>query len=119
MPTAEAVVQTPDPSRYLARLRNHTGKMRAHPGHRQRRHDGGGTPPEIQHAEWSATTGTVTTNWGRWTVQATAGTLRLCAEADDEQNLRRIQDMLARRLESFGRREQLTLTWQPPETPAY
>jgi hypothetical protein len=118
MLTAEAVVQTPDPDRYLARLREHTGKMGTHLGHRPRRHASGGMPPEMRHAEWSANIGTVTMNWGQWTVQATAGTLSLRAEAADAENLRRIQDMLATRLEAFGRREHLMLTWQPPGTPA-
>jgi len=33
-------------------------------------------------------------------------------------NLRRIQEMLTTRLEAFGRREYLTLSWQPPGQPA-
>ena len=117
MLTAEAVFQTPDPDRYLARLRGHAGKMGTHLGHRPRRHDSGGTPPEIRHAEWSPTGGTVTLNWGQWTVQATPGALRLRAEAADAQNLQNIKDMLTTRLENFGRREHLTVTWQPPVTP--
>lgn len=115
MLTAEAVVQTADPGRYLDRLRMHADKMGTHPGHRPRRH-GSGMPPEIRHAEWSRTSGIVTLNWGQWTVQATAGALRLRAEAADAQNLRRIQDMLTARLESFGRREHLTITWRAVAT---
>ncbi len=118
MPTAEAVVQTGDPDRYLARLRKHAGKMGAHPGHRPRRHGSGGTPPEIRQAEWSGSSGTVILNWGQWTAQATAGMLRLRAEAADAENLQRIQDMLTTRLENFGRRDQLTVDWQLLEPPA-
>jgi hypothetical protein len=53
-------------------------------------------------------------NWGRWTLQAADGTLRMRAEAADEQNLKRIQDLLTGRLESFGQREHLTVNWQRP-----
>ena len=66
----------------------------------------------MKHAEWSATSGTVRLDWGGWTMQAGPGTLRLRAEAADEASLRRIQDMLTTRLENFGRREHLTVTWQ-------
>jgi len=40
--------------------------------------------------------------------------LRLRADAADEPSLRRIQDMLTTRLGKFGRRDHLTVTWQPP-----
>ena len=118
MLTAEAVIQTDHPGRYLARLGRHASKMGPHLSHRPRRNAGGKTPPEVRHAEWSATHGTVTLDWGRWTMQADPGALTLRAEAADEQNLQRIQDMLTTRLEKFGRREQLTVSWQPPGTPA-
>jgi hypothetical protein len=44
--------------------------------------------------------------------------LTLRAEAADAENLQKIQDMLTTRLQGFGRREHLTVTWQPPGTPA-
>jgi hypothetical protein len=56
----------------------------------------------------------VTLNWGRWTLHAGPGTLTIRAEADTAASLRRIQDLLSTRLEKLGRRENLTLTWQPP-----
>jgi len=118
MLTAEAHVQTEYPGRYLARLRGHVGKMDPHLRHRVRRHRNGGSPPEIRHTEWSATGGTVTLNWGQWTVQTTTDTIRLRAEAADGENLRRIQDMLTTRLENLGRREHLKITWQQPSDPA-
>jgi hypothetical protein len=118
--TAEAVIHTADPGRYIARLRRHTARMGEHahlrPRHGHRSPDPGSThtPPRVTHAEWSGTHGTVTMNWGHWTVQAAPGTLTLHAEAADEENLKRIQDMLTMRLETFGRREHLRLTWQRP-----
>jgi len=38
----------------------------------------------------------------------------LRVEAADEDNLRRLQDLIASRLERFGRRDRLTVTWQRP-----
>jgi hypothetical protein len=118
MLTAEAVIRTGHPERYLARLGEHATKMGRHRGHWPRARGSGHVPPDVRHAEWSATSGTVELNWGRWTMQATSGTLRLRAEAADEASLQRIQDMLTARLENFGRREHLTVTWQPPVGPA-
>jgi hypothetical protein len=121
MLTAEAVVQTANSARYIARLCRHASQMSAHaaqPGrhlrHRPRGLRGGDAPPEVRHAEWSGTEGTVTLNWGRWTLQAGDRTLTVRAEAADEQNLQRIQDLLTTRLKSFGRREHLAVNWQRP-----
>jgi hypothetical protein len=117
---SQAVIQTSDAARYLARLGQHAGKMRGgHPGlaagrrlrHGPRSARSGEGPPEVQHAEWSADRGTVTLNWGRWTMDAAGATLTVRAEAAGEENLRRIQDLLTARLESLGRREHLTVTW--------
>src|SRR3954452_17177521 len=119
MLTAEAHVRTELPNRYLLQLCKHAGQMGQHRGHRCRPHDGQGThtPPEIQHAEWSDTQGTVKMNWGQWTVHATPGTLTLRAEATDEKNLHQIEDLLGGRLEKIGRRDDLTVTWQRPDAP--
>jgi hypothetical protein len=116
MLAAEALVQTEHPVRYLAQLCKHASKMAGHLPHRPRGHNGGG-PPEIRHAECSATSGIITLNWGRWTMQATPGTLRLRAEAGNQEDLQRIQDLLTARMEKIGRRDQLTVTWQPAEAP--
>jgi hypothetical protein len=118
MPTAEAVISTEHPDQYLIRLGKHAAAMSQHPGHRPRAQGDGQAPPVIRHAEWSATEGTVQLDWGKWTMHASAGTLRLRAHAADEASLRRIQDMLTTRLEKFGSRERLTVTWQPPHRPA-
>ena len=119
--TAEAVIQTANPARYITRLCRHASQMSTHaaqPGrhlrHRPRGQRGGGAPPEVRHAEWSDTQGTVILNWGQWTLQAAGRTLTVRAEAADEQNLQRIQDLLTSRLTSFGRREHLTVNWQQP-----
>ena len=118
MLTAKAVIQTEHASRYLARLRGHIGKMGPHLGSRLAARGSRHAPPEVRHAEWSDTGGAVTLNWGQWAAEATAGTLKLRAAAADAENLRRIQGMLATRLENFGRREHLTVIWQPAGTTA-
>ena len=51
-------------------------------------------------------------------MRASPGLLAVRAEAADEQSLRRIQDLLTARLQKFGRREQLTVTWRRPEAAA-
>jgi len=117
MLTAEALVQTEHPARYLVQLCKHASKMGTTGRHRPRSHYSGG-PPEIRRAECSGTDGVVILSWGQWTMQATPGTLRLRAEADSEEHLRRIQDLLTARLEKIGRRDHLTVTWQPAEAPA-
>src|SRR5438105_999919 len=114
MPAAEAIIETEDPARYLARLCQHASQMGQRlRHHRPRRHGNGAEPPEVQHAEWSGTNGLVRLNCGQWTMKAIPGALRLRAEAADEENLRRIQDLITTRLKNFGRREHLTVTWRP------
>jgi hypothetical protein len=117
MPTAEAHVQTGNPSRYLIRLCQHASKMGGRQRHRPRTHDGGGAPPDIQRAEWTDADGKLVLSWGQCTLHAAPGTLTLRAEAADQESLSRIQDLVAARLEKFGRREHLTVTWQPAQPP--
>jgi hypothetical protein len=115
MLTAEALVETQYPARYLAQLGRHARKMSEHRLHRPRAHGGGGTQPQVTEADWSETAGTVSLSWGRWSMQALPGTLRLRAEAADEESLRRIQELITARLEKIGRRDQLTVRWQATE----
>ena len=118
MPAAEADVQTRDPGRYLSRLCQHAGKMRGRLVHQPRRH-GGGAPPEILHTEWSDADGMLVLSLGRCTLRAADGVLKIRAEASSHDDLAQIQQMVARRLEGFGRRERLTVTWQTvPDAPA-
>jgi hypothetical protein len=115
MLTAEAVIQTEHPDRYLIQLCNHVSKLGGHQRHRPRPHNGHAAPPDM-HAEWTSTDGVVSLAWGRWTMHAGPGTLTLRAEAADQENLRRIQDLVTARLEKIGRRDQLIVSWrQGPE----
>jgi hypothetical protein len=99
---AEARVETERSSRYLAQLCRHVQKVS------QRN-------PDMQaHVEWSDDRGVISFRWGgRCTLRADPGTLTLRAEAPDEQSLRRVEDRVADRLEGFGRRDGLTVTWAP------
>jgi hypothetical protein len=81
-------------------------------GHRRPSHAPGDAPPEVRHVECSGTEGTVSLNWGQWTMRALPGLLAVRAEAADQDSLRRIQDLLTARLQKFGRREHLTVDWQ-------
>lgn len=120
MPIAEAIIETDQPARYITQLCQHASHMgpgshRRHfgrLGHRPRAHGPGETPPEIRQAEWSQTRGAVSLNWGEWTMEAGPGVLTVRAEADDEEDLRRIQELVTARLERFGRRGGLTVAWR-------
>jgi hypothetical protein len=121
MLTAEARIDTDRPSRYLIQFCKHATAMGSAGGHGPRVHLGGMLARrEVQvHAEWSDAAGTVTfTPWGTCTMQATANTLTVRVEATDEENLRRIQDVVIRDLDRFSRRDPLTVTWQQPEAPS-
>jgi hypothetical protein len=114
MLTAEADIRTEHAARYLARLCGHAGKMGTvgHRGRRRPSHAHGAAPPEVRRVECSGTEGTVSLNWGQWTMRALPGLLAVRAEAADQESLRRIQDLLTARLEKFGQREHLTVDWQ-------
>lgn len=123
MLTVEARVETERPSRYLVQLCKHFNNKGRHLGHRPRAHNGEDAQAlrEMQEVaaqadvEWSDTYGTVSLPWGRCAMQATPTTLTVQVEAVDEENLRRLQDLVAGHVERFGRREQLKVTWQEPE----
>jgi len=115
MPAAEADIPTDRAASYLTRLCDHAGKMgqASHRlRHRRAAHGRGDGPPEVRRVERSGTEATVTLDRGQWTMRVRPGLLAVRAEASDEENLRRIQDLLTTRLETFGRREHLKVTWQ-------
>jgi len=118
MLTAEAHIQTSRPGRYLIQLCSHANDMGQHRRHRRRAHPSDNTSgrPQIQHAEWSDTFGILRLNWGECTISASPGTLTLRAQANDDEDLQRIEELITERLESFGRRDHLTVTWQQPRT---
>ena len=118
MYSSQATVATDRASRYLTQLGRHTGQMSRLAFHRTMRHAQGGAPPEVGHNGFSDTDAVITFGQGRCTLHATDDALTLRAEADDLEQLRRIQDGVARRLGRIGRRDQLTVAWSPPASDA-
>ena len=117
MPTVEAEIQTERPSRYLTQICKHAAAMRAgdhglliHLSNARR---------EVQvHADWSDTRGVITFSpWGKCTVTANTHTLTLRVDAADEENLRKIQDIITKDLDRFSRRDALSVKWQPASPP--
>ena len=118
MLAAESQVKTEDPGRYLTQLCRHAQQVHRL-RHRPRNHGGDGQPPpKVQHVECSETSGTISFGWGQCTMQASSGTLTLRAEAADEERLQRVQDIIARDIERFGKRNQLTVSWQRTKAPS-
>ncbi|MER7692573.1 DUF2218 domain-containing protein [Streptomyces sp. NPDC097610] len=121
MVSAEARVETGRPSRYLVQLCKHFDNKGRHLGHRPRAHDGDGDAAALQETravaaraevEWSETEGTVVLPWGRCALRARPGALAVRVEAADEENLRRLQELVGGHVERFGRRERLTVEWR-------
>jgi hypothetical protein len=117
MPIAEAAVDTPRATRYLAQFGKHAGAMTGARGHGMRMH---GDPPaggEVNlHVECADDQVVVTFDpWGRATLRARDDRLTVRVEATDQQSLRRIQEILTRDIERSGRRDKLTLTWNGPD----
>ena len=114
MLTAEARIQTGQPSRYLIQLCRHATSI----NHKMLRHAGRAlVRPDIQQVEWSDTHGILDLGWARCSMQADPGALTVRVEAADEESLRRVQGLITRNLERFGRREHLKPNWQRPGAP--
>jgi hypothetical protein len=87
--------------------------------HRPRPHSGGDdAPPEVSHIAWSDTLGTVRFGCGHCVLQATEDTLLLSVDATDEDSLQLLLEGISRRLMTIGRRDELTVNWQRPDTAA-
>jgi hypothetical protein len=93
MPASTARVATDRPMRYVEQMCTHLGhKMRT---------------------ELAEGTGVIRHHAGTCRLRAEDGVLVLDAIADTAENLRRVQDVVARHLERFGARDGLTVTWSP------
>jgi hypothetical protein len=110
MLTAETTIQTANARRFLVQLCKHATKV----GHGLRHLHSrmAHARPEVLNVDWSNTHGTLDLSWGQCTLDADPTTLTVRVEADGEENLRRVQDLITADLERFGRREQVSVTWQ-------
>jgi hypothetical protein len=108
--TAEAEIRTAQPGRYLVQLCRHAQHLTGRAAHLHGR--ARGPRPELRHVEWSDSEGLLVLGWGRCVLRATPETLVVRAEAADTDSLRRLQDLVTSRLESFGRREGLAVRWR-------
>lgn len=115
MPTAEAHLATDRASRYLVQLCRHLGQMTRVSHRPLAGHGEGRRPPAVQHVDYTDARGTVRFAGGQWALDATADTLTLRVDADDEEGLRRLQDGIAARIEKIGRRDGLQVHWQRVE----
>jgi hypothetical protein len=118
MMIAEARVETERPSRYLAQLCRHVEELAQARPHKSGERTGArgdevaqARPHMLPRVEWTDTHGIVSFGEGRCILRAEPGTLTLRAEAPDEETLRWVQHRVADRLERFGRRDRLTVTW--------
>ncbi|WP_255945290.1 DUF2218 domain-containing protein [Streptomyces odontomachi] len=112
MLSAEARVATDRPSRYLVQLCRHIDHMRGQLHREAPAHGDGDAAFTVRQAEWADDQGLVDFGWGRCIMRAGPGELVLHVEADDEDGLRRIQEGIARRLETIGRRDAVQVHWQ-------
>jgi hypothetical protein len=89
--TARADVPTEAPERYAKQLVSHLGRR-------------------VEFTT-DGPTSTATIAGGTGVVVVGDGVLTLLAEASDAETLDRVQDVLGRHLERFGRRNELTVVW--------
>jgi hypothetical protein len=119
---AEARVETDRPGRYLAQLCRHVEELaQARPRESHERTGARGDEMVDEHSralpqvEWAGAHGIVSFGEGRCILRAEPGVLTLRVEARDEDTLRSAQQRVSDRLERFGRRDGLTVTWSPPQ----
>ena len=103
MPTAEAHIPTERASRYLRQLCSHASRTR-------HGHDRGHTGPSAEATSDSA--GRIARGTAVCELTADPAGLLLRATADDEEQLRALQEAVARALERVGRRDGLRVVWR-------
>jgi multisubunit Na+/H+ antiporter MnhF subunit len=115
MPVAEAHIVTPRAERFLTQLCRHAEAMG---GKARHLHGGDGQArPEVVKVEYAGNDGKITFSWGDCTLRSTSDSLAVHVEADDADQLARLQRILTADLERFGRRDDLKVSWQGQEGP--
>jgi uncharacterized protein len=94
VPTATAVVTTDAAVRYAKQLLTHLGRKNS-----------------VKPLDGAPEGGRLVFTYGLGTVRPEDGRLVLEAEASDDESLARVQDVLARHLERFGARRELSVHW--------
>ena len=109
MPIADATIPTTKASQYLIAVCRHASRV----NHRILARHGRdrANRPQVQHVNWTDSDGTLELNWGRCVFHAGPDALSARIEADDE-HLAQVQQIIARDLERYGRRENLSVDWQ-------
>jgi len=101
MPVAEAHIVTPRAERFLTQLCRHAEAMG---GKARHLHGGDGQArPEVVKVEYAENEGKITFSWGDCSLRSTSDTLAVHVEADDADQLARLQGILTADLERFGR----------------
>jgi hypothetical protein len=124
MPAVEAAIRTERAGRYLVQFCRHASAIGGdsghptpggHAGHLGRHRPGTSRPAMRASADWSDSHGVVTfTPGGSCTLDAHPTGLTVRIDADDEDSLRRIRDIVAADLERFSHRDPLTVEWRAP-----
>lgn len=107
MPVAQSRIDTPQAGRFLVQLCQHAKKFSG----RLKHFHPGAARPDVLGVEWTDTDGTLTLSWGTCVLHVESDTLTVRVEAADDDNLKRVQDIIAADLERFGRRDHLTVSW--------
>ncbi|MEV0483487.1 DUF2218 domain-containing protein [Streptomyces sp. NPDC050508] len=115
MLTAEAHIATDRPGRYLAQLCKHFDNKGRHLSHRPRTHALPEVRPDQIQVEWSDNDGLLRLPWGQCILRAVPGALRVRVEAEDQENLGRLRDLVTTHLGRFSRRDPLRVEWQSSE----
>jgi hypothetical protein len=109
VPTAQTRIPTDRAGRYLVQLCQHLNQISGHARHGGATYGSG--PPPIRHVEWSDSHGVIEFAFGQCTLDATGDTLTINLAAGDTNELREMQQTLAARLKTIGRRDHLVVTW--------
>lgn len=109
MRTAEARIPTDHAAGYLVQLCRHLEGIGA-AGHETSRH-GDRSESTAPLVEYSGHQGVIDFGWARCTLDVGDRELTLRAAADNPDDLQRLQDVIAGRVEEIGRRDHLAVTW--------
>jgi hypothetical protein len=115
VPSIEARIDTDRPNRYLSQLCQHASAMNGSSGPRLRARLHAQPVQDVTlsvQAECTADTGVLTFSPGaRCSISATSNLLTVRIDADTDQILQQVRDVITRDLERFGRRDGLIVAW--------